>query len=215
MNQKIILLGKKVIIFAEIFNTMNFPDIDPRAEALIFDLDGTLADSLPLHNECWVELCKTFNYRYDAKRMFKMTGMPTRKFAEFIKNDSNCALTVEEIMQAKQQLFLSKAHTIKPFEATASLVKKHYGKIPMSIGTGGSKKSAHLILEAIGMLQYFDFVVTSDDVENHKPNPDTFLKCAKLMNIEPSKCQVFEDGEPGMIAAEKAGMIVTDVKPFL
>jgi beta-phosphoglucomutase-like phosphatase (HAD superfamily) len=194
---------------------MNSPFIDPRAAALIFDLDGTLADSLPLHNACWIELCNSFNYRYDPKKMFKMTGMPTRKFAEYIKKDSNCKLSVEELMQAKQQLFLNKAHTIKPFEAIATFIKDNYGKIPMSIGTGGSRKSAQTILKAIDMTQYFEFVVTSDDVDNHKPNPDTFLKCAVLMNIEPSKCQVFEDGEPGMAAAEKAGMIVTDVNPFI
>jgi beta-phosphoglucomutase family hydrolase len=193
---------------------MNYPTVDPKAEALIFDLDGTLADSIPVHNACWHEVCNSFNYKYNEKLMFQMTGMPTRKFAEFIKNDSKCNISVEDIMQNKQSLFINKIGTIKPIEKVVALVKKYYGKYPMAIGTGGSRKSAGLILESLGLSKYFDVVVTADDVVNHKPEPDTFLKCAELMNISPSKCQVFEDGEPGIKAAQKAGMIVTDVKAF-
>ena len=93
-------------------------------------------------------------------------------------------------------------------------VKNHYGKIPMSIGTGGGRRSSELILKAIDMLEYFNIIVTADDVTNYKPEPDTFLKCADLMGIDPKYCQVFEDGKPGMDAACQAGMIVTDVRKF-
>jgi len=106
------------------------------------------------------------------------------------------------------------ADTIKPMEPIASFAKKNHGKIPMSIGTGGGRRSAELILEAIGMRSYFQIIVTANDVKNHKPEPDTFLKCAELMGIEPDFCQVFEDGDKGIEAAIKAGMKVTDVRPF-
>jgi len=193
---------------------MSYPTIDPKAEALIFDLDGTLADSIPIHNACWHEVCKTFNYKYDEQLMFRMTGMPTRKFAEYIKNDSKCSISVDDIMKNKQTLFISKIGTIKPIEKIVALVTQYHGKYPMAIGTGGGRKSVELMLNALGLRRYFDVIVTADDVENHKPEPDTFLKCAELMNVHPSKCQVFEDGEPGIKAARKAGMMVTDVKVF-
>ena len=154
---------------------MLFPKLDEKAEGLIFDLDGTLADSIPLHMQCWHETCKLFNYKVDESVFIRMTGMPTRKFAEYIKNDSGCDLTVEEIMKIKQSHFHRLAHTIKPIEKIAGFVKQNYGKIPMSIGTGGSRKSSTLILQAIDMLQYFDILVTADDVINHKPEPETFL----------------------------------------
>jgi beta-phosphoglucomutase family hydrolase len=193
---------------------MEYPEIHPNAKALIFDLDGTIADSIPIHIECWHATCNTFNYKFNEDILFKMTGMPTRKFAEYIKADSKCILSVEEIMKLKQSHFHKLVGCIKPIEKIANFIKINHEKIPMSIGTGGSRKSSELILKTIGMSQYFNILVTADDVTNHKPEPDTFLKCAELMNVAPEFCQVFEDGEPGMNAASKAGMIVTDVRRY-
>ena len=85
----------------------------------------------------------------------------------------------------------------------------------MSVGTGASRKSACLQLSALGIKDYFDFIVSADDVEKHKPEPDTFLKCAHLMNVNPRFCQVFEDGDLGIEAANKAEMIITDVRPYI
>jgi len=193
---------------------MSFPSIDPNAKALIFDLDGTLADSIPTHIQCWHETCKTFNYRFNEAMLYEMTGMPTRKFAEYIKMDSGCNLSVEDIMKLKQTHFHKLVSFIKPIEKVAKFAIDNYGKIPMSIGTGGSKKSSAIIIKTIGLEPYFPIVVTADDVIYHKPEPETFLKCAELMGVEPKYCQVFEDGEPGMRAARAAGMIVTDVREF-
>ena len=193
---------------------MIYPEIHPGVKALIFDLDGTLADSIPVHSHCWDLTCRTFNYKFPYEVMMQMTGMPTSKFAEYVKKDSGCSLSVNEIMKLKQEHFYKLTHTIRPIEKMEAFVKQHFGKIPMSIGTGGGRRSSSLILEAIAMREYFDVVVTADDVVNHKPSPDTFLKCAELMRVEPKYCQVFEDGEMGMEAARTAGMIVTDVRVY-
>jgi beta-phosphoglucomutase family hydrolase len=193
---------------------MNYPTIDPIAKAIIFDLDGTIADSIPTHIQCWHETCKTFNYQFNENILIEMTGMPTRKFAEYIKKDSGCDLSVDEIMKLKQTHFHRLVQFIKPFEKIEKFIKENFGKIPMSIGTGGSRKSSGLILQTIGMTDFFPIVVTADDVTNHKPEPDTFLRCAQLMGVEPQYCQVFEDGIPGMKAAKSAGMIVTDVRQY-
>ena len=193
---------------------MVYPEIQAGAKALIFDLDGTLADSIPVHIECWNATCQTFNYHFPVDMMIKMTGMPTRIFAKYIKEDSGCNLSVDEIMRIKQSHFHRLVRTIKPFDVMADFVKENYGKLPMSIGTGGGRKSSTLILETIGLTQFFDIVVSADDVTKHKPEPDTFLKCAELMRIAPKFCQVFEDGEMGMKAARTAGMMVTDVKQY-
>ena len=85
----------------------------------------------------------------------------------------------------------------------------------MAVGTGASRRSTELQLETLQLKGYFDVIVTADDVDRHKPNPDTFLKCAQLMNVSPEDCVVFEDGELGMQAARKAGMSLIDVRPYL
>ena len=191
-----------------------FPQIYPNTKALIFDLDGTLADSLPVHNYCWKEVCKPFNYIINEELLYQMTGMPTIKFAEFIKEQSGCTLEVEDIMNQKQAVFNQLVHTIRPFQKMMDFVTKYHGILPMSIGTGGGKSSSMEILKTIGMQNYFPIVITAEDVTHHKPAPDTFLKCAEMMGVQPAFCQVFEDGPKGMEAAITAGMMVIDVRQY-
>ena len=83
------------------------------------------------------------------------------------------------------------------------------------MGTGASRTSAELQLKALKIYDLFDAIVTADDVTEHKPLPQTFLKCAELVKINPEKCHVYEDGILGMQAAKSAGMFLTDVRPFL
>lgn len=82
----------------------------------------------------------------------------------------------------------------------------------MSIGTGSDRHRAELMLTSTGLIGLFDHIVAADDVVKHKPEPDTFLRCAELMGVRPEECQVFEDGDTGIEAAKKAGMMVTDVR---
>lgn len=190
-------------------------DVDPRAKALIFDLDGTLANSLPVHMECWQIVCDKFNFHFSKEVMLEMTGMPTIKFAEYVKEQSGCGFMPEEIAKMKQAEFLARVEQVTLIDPIFSLVIKYHQKLPMSIGTGGSRRSVELMLDWLGIAKYFDFIVTSNDVEKHKPEPDTFLKCAEMMQVAPQYCQVFEDGDMGIRAARAAHMMVTDVRPFL
>lgn len=189
--------------------------IHPNAKALIFDLDGTLSDSLPVHIASWNAVCEKLNCTFDERILVEMTGAPTLSFAERIKREQNLEITAEALVVLKQQEFWKNINQIKPHDAVIDLMKSAHGKIPMSVGTGASRTSAMLQMKELGIDQLFDFIVTADDVDRHKPEPDTFLKCAELMGIEPKHCQVFEDGELGMQAAQTAGMLLTDVRPFV
>ena len=189
--------------------------IHPNAKALIFDLDGTLSDSLPVHIASWNAVCEKLNCTFDERILVEMTGAPTLSFAERIKREQNLEIMAEELVVLKQQEFWKNINQIKPHDAVIDLMKSAHGKIPMAVGTGASRTSAMLQMKELGIDQLFDFIVTADDVDRHKPEPDTFLKCAELMGIEPKYCQVFEDGELGMQAAQTAGMFLTDVRPFV
>jgi beta-phosphoglucomutase family hydrolase len=189
--------------------------VDPRAKALIFDLDGTLSDSLPVHMATWNTLGETFGFIFEDRIVHEMTGMPTIAFAERLVTENNLSITPEELVKLKQKAFWDSVGLIKPVELVVEIVKKYHGKLPMAIGTGASRRSALLQLDTLGLTDYFEAIVTADDVDNHKPHPDTFLVCAEFMGVDPEHCQVFEDGILGMEAARSAGMMITDVRPFI
>jgi len=114
----------------------------------------------------------------------------------------------------KLEEFYKVQHLIKPVEPVADIARKYFGILPMAIGTGGHRAAVERTLEVTGMKKYFDVIVTANDVTNFKPYPDTFLKCAELMKVDPAFVEVFEDGDLGLEAAKRAGMIATDVRSW-
>jgi beta-phosphoglucomutase-like phosphatase (HAD superfamily) len=189
--------------------------VNIKAKALIFDLDGTLSNSLPVHMATWNLVGKKYGFVFDPQILLEMTGRPTIEFAERVVEQYGLKTDPHEIMLMKQSAFWEMSHLLQPIPEVVSIVKEYYGKLPMSVGTGAGRKSTTVQLETLNLLQYFDAIVTAEDVTSHKPKPETFLECARLMGVEPQYCQVFEDGVLGLEAAEKAGMMVTDVRPFI
>jgi beta-phosphoglucomutase-like phosphatase (HAD superfamily) len=189
--------------------------VQPKAKALIFDLDGTLSNSLPIHLATWNIVGEKYGFVFDPKILYEMTGRPTIEFAERVVQQYGLSADPNEIMLLKQKSFWDMAHLLEPIDKVVSIVKAYYGELPMSVGTGAGRKSTQVQLETLNLMKYFDAIVTAEDVTSHKPKPETFLECARLMNVEPQYCQVFEDGDLGIEAAGKAGMMVTDVRPFI
>jgi beta-phosphoglucomutase family hydrolase len=191
-------------------------DIKPGVKGLIFDLDGTLADTMPFHFKGWQIACKKFGAEIDTEFLRKHTGSPGWIIArEIIKsNKLEGSVTIEQIVAEKLIEFYKEQHRVKPILPVVGIVKKYYGKLPMSVGTGGHREAVERTLEVTGLRQYFDIIITANDVENFKPHPETFLKCAELMNIQPEFVEVFEDGDLGIEAAITAGMLATDVRTW-
>ncbi len=191
-------------------------DILPGVKGLIFDLDGTLADTMPYHFEGWKNACNKYGAHIDTGFLRKHTGSPGWIIArEIIRNCGlDGSVTIEQIMQEKISEFYRMQHLIKPIEPVTDIVKRYFGKLPMAVGTGGHREAVERTLEITGLRHYFDIVVTANDVNSFKPDPETFLRCAELMHIDPEFIEVFEDGDLGIEAAVKAGMRVTDVRSW-
>ncbi len=191
-------------------------DIQPGIKGLIFDLDGTLADTMPYHFEGWKKACLKYGADIDTSFLRKHSGSPGRFIASEIikKSNLNNGVTIEQILKMKTEEFFKVQHLVKPIEPVVDIVKKYYGTIPMAIGTGGHRKAVERTLEVTGLRKYFGIIVTANDVDYFKPHPETFLKCAELMKVDPSQIEVFEDGDLGIEAARMAGMIATDVRSW-
>jgi beta-phosphoglucomutase-like phosphatase (HAD superfamily) len=191
-------------------------DIRPGVKGLIFDLDGTLADTMPYHFEGWKKACLKYGAHIDTSFLRRHTGSPGWIIAQKIIKESglNGSVTTEQIMKVKLEEFFKLQHLVKPIEPVTGIVKKYHGILPMAVGTGGHREAVERTLEITGLKQYFEIIVTANDVSSFKPHPETFLKCSELMKVEPEFIEVFEDGELGIEAATKAGMKVTDVRSW-
>jgi beta-phosphoglucomutase-like phosphatase (HAD superfamily) len=189
--------------------------IGSHIKALIFDLDGTLADSLPVHVATWNEVGRRLGFKFDTNMIIEMTGRPTIDFARKIALDFNLKEDPFDIVEMKQEAFRKAVVNLKPVPEVFSIALEYHGKLPMAIGTGASRRSATAQLGTLGIAHLFDAIVTANDVTRYKPEPETFLKCAGLMGVDPADCHVFEDGVLGIEAAKRAGMSVTDVRPFI
>jgi beta-phosphoglucomutase-like phosphatase (HAD superfamily) len=191
-------------------------DIKPGIKGLIFDLDGTLADTMPYHFKGWKTACQKFGAEIDTAFLRKHTGSPGWLIAdEIIKSCKlNGNVTIDQILEIKLLEFYKDQHLVKPIIPVVEIVKKYFGILPMAVGTGGHREAVERTLEITDLRKYFDIIVTANDVDNFKPHPETFLKCAKEMNIKPEFIEVFEDGELGLEAANTAGMVATDVRSW-
>lgn len=186
--------------------------------ALIFDLDGTLADTMPIHLKAWMSVGKYLGLPITEDDIYRLTGSPTKTVAKILAEENGWQLDPDQVSELKQEFYLKhKAEhgRIKGIPFVHDLATHYYNKIPLSVGTGSRRDNAVNIIEDIGLTGYFDAIVTATEITHPKPNPETFLKCAATMGVPPEKCLVFEDGDMGVMAAKDGGMHVYDIRPYL
>ncbi len=183
-----------------------------QADALIFDMDGTLIDSMPLHYQAWSEVAKTYQLPFSKERFYQLGGVPTYETLEILSREANVLIDIAQAKKLKESLYRSQLDKVVAIPQTLEVVHRFYGHKPMAIATGSSKTGAERVLGHLGLLDLFAAVLTADDVENHKPAPDVFLKAASALGIAPAQCVAFEDTDIGLQAIELAGMIAIDVR---
>lgn len=186
--------------------------IPPETEALLFDCDGTLADTMTLHYEAWHQTLLL--HGIDCPRSFidEHAGVPTDLIVEEINARWGKSLDPPSITDEKENRFREVLHLTEPIEEVLATAHAYHSKLPMAVVSGGPLDVVSATLVAIHAFDLFPVMVTASDPVAPKPSPEIFLEAARRLNVDPTKCHVFEDGEPGIVAAKGAGMTFTDVR---
>lgn len=174
----------------------------------IFDLDGTLVDTMPLHYRAWDEAMRTVGLQcpLDEELFYSLGGVPTLKVADLIAQHYGLKIDAHAVFDHKESLFKALQKDAKLIEPVVTFARVAAKTHPVSVASGGPRDIVRRSLELAGLAALFQVVITPEDVEHGKPAPDMFLLAAKRMGVPPERCLVFEDAEPGMRAAEAAGM---------
>jgi len=184
-------------------------------KGLIFDCDGTLADTMTIHTDSWQETMKRFGYDCPLDFLQPLRGMPAEEIVMRFNRKFGTNFDIKAISDAKNRLSYERLKNVKPIMPVARIAQDFHGKLPMSVVSGGTAKNVLRTLRAIGMADFFEAVITADDGLRPKPDPQMFMEAARRMAVPPELCEVFEDGDPGLQAAQVAGMPFVDVRPYV
>jgi beta-phosphoglucomutase family hydrolase len=188
--------------------------LNPNTKALIFDLDGTLADTMPVHFLAYKNILAEYGIHFTPELFAKLAGIPAVGTIEKLNEWFGTKMNAEEVGHFKEREYEKIMYKMKPIIPVVELAKKYHGVLPMAVGTGGYRRLAWKTMDILGLDKYFDILVSTEDVARPKPFPDTFLKCAELMGVDPAICEVFEDAQLGIQAAKAAGMMATLVTDY-
>lgn len=184
-------------------------------DGLVFDMDGTLADTMPTHFIAWSQSMAEHGLVFSEERFYSLGGVPANKIIEMLAEEQGIQVDADAIAEAKEALFLELLEDVQPVLPVKAIAEFHRAHLPMAVATGSPRWVAEKILKALGMREWFGAVVGFDEVENPKPAPDTYLKAAELIGVDPRRCHAFEDTELGVLSARNAGMEVVDIKTLL
>ena len=175
--------------------------------AYIFDCDGTLADTMPLHYRAWSRVVAEYGGVFPEELFYQLGGRPTEQIFAILRDQHG--LAIEDIPRGvllKERYFLQMIDQIKPVDAVVELAARSFGRLPLAVASGGLRNNVVLTLDAIGLRHLFDAIVCVEDYARGKPFPDPFLEAARRLEVPAVRCLVFEDSLPGVQAAEAAGM---------
>jgi HAD superfamily hydrolase (TIGR01509 family) len=183
--------------------------------AIIFDCDGTLVDSMPLHMRAWQAAFKVLQADYHDEFLKSLCGMKETDVIISYNRTYGTQLDPEEMVRHKHEFFRDHMAEVKPIEPVVLIARMYHGKKPLAVVSGSTRDHVHSQLQVAGLFDLFTIILTADDPYKPKPAPDLFLEAASRLNVEPVNCLVFEDGEAGFEAARKAGMQVVDVNELV
>jgi beta-phosphoglucomutase family hydrolase len=184
-------------------------------KGIIFDCDGTLADTMPIHWKAWNSVTTRHGLHFPEDRFYALGGVPTRDILKMLCEEQGKPLDYMALALEKENAYLPNLPEVKPIEIVVKVAEENHGRLPMAVASGGQKHIIEQVLQHLKIRQYFDAVVTSEDVQRQKPAPDIFLEAARRIGVPPQFCRGYEDTDLGMEAIRSAGMEAIDVRQLL
>lgn len=181
-----------------------FPSYD--FKALLFDFDGTVADTMGAHLKAWNVGLANYGLTLSKEQHRAWAGRPTRAIVQLLNEIHKIEISVEDFLRQKELHFFSSLHEVKQINPVVEIVKHYHGTIPMAVVTGSRRAAVEKILAHLGLTTYFDQLICAEDYLHGKPAPDCFLLGASLVGVNPNDCLAFEDAPLGIEAAKAAGM---------
>jgi beta-phosphoglucomutase family hydrolase len=187
----------------------------PFPRGIIFDCDGTLADTMPLHWRAWQVIAKRHGFSLPEERFYSLGGVPSRDILRVLSTEQGVPLDPLAVAREKEAVYLPLIAQVEPINTVVGVARENYGEIPLAVASGGTKSIIEQVLEHLGIRDLFQAIVTSEDIVNQKPAPDIFLEAARRLGVPPQFCRAYEDTDLGMKAIRAAGMEAVDVRKLL
>ena len=184
-------------------------------KGIIFDCDGTLADTMPLHWRAWQAIAQRHRLRFPRERFYALGGVPTRDILKMLSHEQGVPIDPVSVAHEKEAEYLPLISQVEPVNIVVGVARQHHGRIPLAVASGGTKKIITQVLEHLAIARLFDAIVTSEDVTRQKPAPDIFLEAARRIGVAPQFCRAYEDTDLGLQAIRAAGMEAVDVRKLL
>jgi HAD superfamily hydrolase (TIGR01509 family) len=183
-----------------------FSPPEKRYAGYIFDCDGTLADSMPIHYRAWADTVEMHGGHFPQDLFYSLGGVPSAKIVEILNDKFGTNLQPELIATEKELLYVERIAETRPIREVADFAREVALHAKVSVASGGILPVVTQTLDVIGLKDLFPVIVTSEQVKRGKPFPDIFLEAARRMQVPPSDCLVLEDSKAGFEAATAAGM---------
>jgi HAD superfamily hydrolase (TIGR01509 family) len=180
-------------------------------KAYLFDCDGTIVDSMPLHYVAWKRALGEQGCPFPEERFYAMGGMPVRAIIAALNEEQGLNMPIEQTAHIKELYYTAMIEHLKAIPEVLAHIDDQHGRIPFAVVSGSTRDSVEASLSALGLLARFDTLVCAGDYAKGKPDPEPFLTAARLLGVKPEECLVFEDAETGIAAAKAAGMAVVKV----
>jgi HAD superfamily hydrolase (TIGR01509 family) len=182
-------------------------------KAYLFDCDGTIADSMPLHYIAWQKVLGEWNCELKEELFYAWGGMPIAEIISTLNERNRLSMPVAAVCRRKEDLYFELLPQLKVVPDVLEHIEAEHGRIPFAVVSGGTRESVTASLVALKLLDRFDTLVCAGDYKKGKPAPEAFLLGAARLGVAPEACLVFEDTEMGIQAANAAGMASVKVPP--
>jgi len=184
-------------------------------KGIIFDCDGTLADTMPLHWRAWQAIAARHRFNFPIDRFYSLGGIPSRDILKLLSAEQGLVLDHLAVAREKEAEYLPLIAQVEPINAVVGVARENHGKLPMAVASGGTHRIIEQVLGHLDIRDLFQAVVTSEDVTRQKPAPDIFLEAARRLGVPPQFCRAYEDTDLGLQAIRAAGMQAVDVRTLL